>query len=91
MVYRRKIRGRGFFSFLGKARDWLKKTGLISKIGKTLGAVGVPYAGTIGSAAGALGYGRRRRRVRRRCGRGLHLPGGRRSAGGSLRLAGALR
>jgi hypothetical protein len=49
------IRGTGFL-------DFLKKTKLLSRAGKVLGTLGVPYAGTIGSAAGMMGYGRRGRR-----------------------------
>ena len=53
-------------SFLKKANQWLRKTGIISKVGKALSDV-VPYAGDIGKVAGRLGYGKR--------GRGLKLAG----------------
>ena len=59
----RKRRGGGILSSIN---DFLKKHRIISTVGKALGSVGVPYAGAIGSAAGVLGYGRRR--VRRRAG-----------------------
>ena len=71
--------GRGsFFGSIGnalsKAHDWVKSNKIISTVGRALGAVGVPYAGAIGSTAATLGYGRRRKRVVRR-----------RRVGGSLR------
>jgi len=50
--------GRGILDWLKKAHDFIKKNKIISTVGKSLGAVGVPYAGAIGSAAGTLGYGR---------------------------------
>ena len=65
---RRAMRGRGFMDFLGKANSFLKNSKLISTVGSALGAAGVPYASTIGDAAGAFGYSRR--------GRGLRLAGG---------------
>ena len=49
-----KHSGKGFL-------DFLKKTKLLSRAGKVLGSIGVPYAGAIGSAAGMFGHGRRRR------------------------------
>lgn len=50
------------------AHDWVKQNKIISTVGNALGGV-LPIAGTIGQAAGALGYGRRRvRRVRRHVG-----------------------
>ena len=64
---RRRMRGRGFASFLGKANSFLKNSKLISGVGGALGAMGVPYASQIGSVAGSLGYGRR--------GGGLRLAG----------------
>ncbi len=68
-------RGAGFFSNLGNAlsgaHDFIKSHKLVSTIGNALGSVGVPYAGAIGKAAGLIGYGRRRRRVRRGMGEGL--------------------
>jgi hypothetical protein len=42
--------------------DFLRKTKVVSKAGKFLGSVGVPYAGNIGAVADELGYGKRRRR-----------------------------
>lgn len=77
VVRKKLMRGRGFMSFLRKANAFLRKYKIISSVGSALGAVGVPYAGTIGSAAAAVGYGRRKRR-----GGALKL------AGGALRLAG---
>ena len=63
------MRGRGFMDFLSKANNFLKQSKLVSGVGSALGAMGVPYAGQIGSVAGSLGYGMRR-------GRGLRLAGG---------------
>lgn len=67
----------GFKSFLGKANNFLKRTGLVSKLAG-VGASVLPgqYGMALGSAgtfAKKLGYGRRRM-VRRR--------------GGALRMAG---
>ena len=71
----RRMHGRGIASFLGKVNAFLRKHKVISRVGSALGGV-LPgkfggIAKTIGSAAGSLGYGRRRRR----CGRGLRLSG----------------
>ena len=66
----RRMRGGGLMSFLGKANSFLKNSKLISSVGSALGNAGVPYAGDIGAAAGAFGYGRRRR-----SGGGLSLAG----------------
>ena len=67
----RRMRGGGLMSFLGKANSFLKNSKLISSVGSALGNAGVPYAGDIGAAAGAFGYGRRRSRL----GSGLSLAG----------------
>lgn len=69
-VGRRRQRGRGILSFLGKAKDFLQRTKLVSNIGSALGQAGVPYAQDISNVAGSLGFGRRRK------GRGLRLAGG---------------
>lgn len=76
--------GGSFQSFISGANDFLKRTGLLSKLG-AFGASILPgefgkIAGTLGTAAGSLGYGRRRGRP---C-------SGRRMVkrGGALRLAG---
>jgi hypothetical protein len=69
---RRRMRGRGFMDFIGKANSFLKNSKLISTVGSALGAAGVPYAGQIAGVAGKLGYGR----PRRHRGLGLHLAGG---------------
>lgn len=69
---RRRMRGRGLMDFLGKANNFLKQSKLVSSVGSALGAAGVPFASQIGSVAGSLGYGRRRR------GGALRLAGGRR-------------
>lgn len=59
-------RGAGFFDALKSAHDWIKSNKVISTVGNALGSVGVPYAAQIGSTAAKLGYGRRRRPIRRR-------------------------
>ena len=70
---RRGQHGRGLWEFLKKVGAFLKRTKLVSTIGNTLGAAGVPYAGTIGKMAGAVGYGRHRIK-----GMGLRRAGSRR-------------
>lgn len=47
--------------WLSSINDFLKKSKIVSTLGSALGSVGVPYASSIGSAAGKLGYGRRRK------------------------------
>ena len=54
------MKGRGFFDFIKQVGSFLKDTKLVSTIGNALGAVGVPFAGQIGSVAGQLGFGKRR-------------------------------
>jgi hypothetical protein len=65
----RRMRGGSLRSILGGVNKFLRRTKLVSRVGSALGAVGVPYAGSVGSVAGSLGYGRRRRGGRRRVGR----------------------
>ena len=69
--------GRGkFMNFLKKASKFLKRTKLISKLGKAYGSTSAPYSQHVNRAAGfeeQLGYGRRRRR--RRCGGALRPAG----------------
>ena len=67
--------------FVKKASKFLRKTQIVSKLGNAYakygGMAGLPYTGMVGkvaSGAATLGYGRRRRRVRR--GAGLRLAGG---------------
>jgi hypothetical protein len=72
---RTPLAGAGFGDFLRSANNYLKNTKLISKVARTLGDSGVPYAGTISKVAETLGYGRRRRR---RGGAQTSLKGGRR-------------
>ena len=77
-----KLKGKGKFTdFLNKANGFLKKSQILSKLGGMYSKIGqvlpLPYAGTVGTAAGfanKLGYGRRRIRK-----------------GGNLRPAGARR
>ena len=92
---RRKLKGKGKFKeFLGKANNFLKKSQILSKLGNMYSKVGqvlpLPYAGTVGTAAnvaGKMGYGRKKRHVRKggslrpsggsvRRGRGLYTAGG---------------
>ncbi len=58
----KRKKGKGIKDILSKANKFLRKTKLISTVGSALGAVGVPYAGQVGSIAGTLGYGRRKPR-----------------------------
>ncbi len=58
---RRRMRGRGIGDFLKRANSFLKSSKLVSTVGNALGAAGIPFASQIGSVAGSLGYGRRRR------------------------------
>ena len=67
---RRRMRGRGIGDFLKRANSFLKSSKLVSTVGNALGAAGIPFASQIGSVAGSLGYGRRRR------GGALRLAGG---------------
>lgn len=60
----RRGRGSGLWDLIKSGHNWLKNNKIISTVGNALAPV-LPIAGTIGTAAGALGYGRRRR-VRRR-------------------------
>ena len=69
----RRMRGRGVMDWIKKAGGFLQKSKLISTVANGLASAGVPLAGSIGSVAGSLGFGRRSRR-----GAGLHLAGGRR-------------
>ena len=68
---RRKRRGAGFSDIIRGAHDFIKSHKLVSRIAHGLSAVGVPYAGSVASAADSLGYGRRRRHYRRRRGGNL--------------------
>ena len=88
---RRRHRGRGVMDFLKKAQGFVKNNQLISRgaamlaphIANRFGDTAGNIASGIGSAAGALGYGRRRRRL-------MHHRGGMRHHlyGHGLRLAG---
>ncbi len=83
---RRRV-GRGLMDMIRSAHNWIKSNKIISTVGNALGKAGVPYAGAIGTAAGTLGYGRRRRVVRPRVRRVRYLRPRvrRRRVGGSLR------
>lgn len=91
MVRRRRQGGMGFFSSLlggiKKLGSFLHKHKVISRAGKVLGSVGVPYASDIGGIAKTAGWGRRRRRRVGRPRKGYGLA----RAGGALRRAGAGR
>jgi hypothetical protein len=75
-VARRTLKGRGrILDWLKRANTHLRKTKMLSKLGSRYGKSGLPYAGSVGTAAGiaqSLGYGRRRAIK----GRGLRLAGG---------------
>ena len=91
-----KLKGKGkFTNFLNKANGFLKKSQILSKLGGMYSKIGqvlpLPYAGTVGTAAGfanKLGYGRKRR-VRK--GSGLYAAGGKMRRGTGLSLAGGSR
>ena len=89
VVRRRRQRGGSFWGSLkrfgSKANKWLRKTHTLSKAAKLASLAGVPGASTAGSALGILGYGKKKRMVRRRRGAGTSLPGG------AIRLAGKRR
>ena len=70
-VTRRNMRGAGLWDWIKKGWNWVKDNKILSRGGKALSTIGVPYAGTVGNVAGALGLGRRR------MGRGLYLAGSR--------------
>lgn len=79
-THKKHKRGGSFQSFLSSANDFLKRTGLLSKLGQ-FGASILPgefgkIAGTLGTAAGSLGYGRRRHKAPVRRGGALRLAGG---------------
>lgn len=78
--------GAGFGQWLGKAFNWLKSNKILSTIGKAVSPI-FPAAAPITSALGAVGLGRRRRRV----GTGLNLAGARARYGMGLGLAGGRR
>lgn len=65
---KRRHRGRGIGDWLGGVNNFLKSSKLISSVANLIPGVGQ----AVGSVAGALGYGRRRRKL----GRGLNLAGG---------------
>ena len=84
--------GKGFWGSLYKGiknvGKFLRKHKIISSVGKAAGAFGVPYAGEIGTAAGAMGFGKRRRKK----GGALSRAGSRRSiiyTGRGIKRAGA--
>lgn len=89
--HRRKLGG-SWKSFMGKASDFLKKSKLLSTVGRALAPMAGPYSGLAGKAvdyAEQAGYGRRRRYRR---GGALRPVGARRSMGGMLvPVGGSLR
>ena len=68
-------RGKGFFGNLWngikRAASWVKSNKIISRVAN---AIPHPYAKAIGTAAGAVGLGRRRRSTRRRGGARMYTP-----------------
>lgn len=68
---RHRMKGGALPGWLVKAHDFIKKNKVISRVAGALKSANVPYAGTVGTIAGKLGYGRRRRR-----GGALRLAGG---------------
>ena len=75
---RHSMKGKGFMDFIRKVGSFLHKSKLISTVGNALGTA-FPIAGTIGRAAGSVGFGRRRlvhtKIARRRLGAGTTLAG----------------
>ena len=68
---RHRMRGRGkLMNFIKKAAGFLKKHKIVSRVANGLAGVLPPQYCGVGKAAGAVGYGRRRR-----FGRGLRLAG----------------
>ncbi len=71
---KRRMKGRGLMSFIKKAAGFLKRNKVLSRVAnfaaKNLPSQYSGIASGIGKAAGAIGYGRRRRH-----GRGLRLSG----------------
>jgi hypothetical protein len=67
----RRRQGAGFLDALRSAHDFIKRNKIISTVSGALSKVGIPYAGAINTASTALGYGRRRRVVRRKRGGNL--------------------
>lgn len=67
----KRMRGKGFISFLKKANNWLRSNKIVSKVAGALSSVGIPYADKVNSVATSLGYGRRRGGSLRLAGRGL--------------------
>ncbi len=62
---RHRMHGGGLWDWIKKAHNWIRSNKVISRVGNALGAVGVPYAGLVGKAAGVVGYGRYRGRPRK--------------------------
>jgi hypothetical protein len=99
-VVRRRARQHGgsfwskLKSFGSSANNWLRRTKLISKGAKFASQLGLPYSDKIGMAgelAQQMGYGKRKRMVRRRRrykGKGISPTGGA-YKGGALRRTGA--
>ena len=77
-VGRRRQRGRGIMDFLGRAKDFLQKSKLVSTVGNVLSSAGVPYAGAVANVASRFGYGRKRGRGLRLSESGIGIAGGRR-------------
>jgi len=61
-------RGERLRRWASKANSFLKKTKLLSRVGKLYGMTPLPASGLVSKAArlaGTMGYGRRKTRVRR--------------------------
>jgi|GEM_PF-3527301 len=55
---RHRMHGGSLWDWVKKAHNWIRSNKVISRVGNALGAVGVPYAGLVGKAAGVVGYGK---------------------------------
>ncbi len=93
----RRRMGGSLSGFWNKTKDFLKKTKLLSTVGRTLAPLAGPYSGLANQALDygeSQGYGRRRIRRRRRiggCSGGALRPAGARSCGGMMRPVGGAR
>jgi len=81
---RRRHGGSWLGDKISQAHNWIKKNKLVSTVANALGSVGVPYAGTLGTVAQKLGYGKNRRVRRRRVAGGRRRVYRRRRGGNML-------
>ena len=92
----RRRMGGSLSGFWNKTKDFLKKTKLLSTVGRAIApALGSfsPMAGRVADFASSQGYGRRRirRRIGGSCGGGSLRPVGARRMGGMISPVGGMR